>query len=409
MKIRRICAILLTLCMLFSFTSCGKSGDEQELGNINPAEVTEDLEKPQEADGPFNQLDSKYYKDWQTINSGLSGMSFSVPASWEVKTVNARHYKISVPESDKALPGATFNVVYVYNYYLEATQNVEDFDAAFADDTSGITYDIDGKQYSEVYKDAVVTGKYSDSSFSDGSLISCNIIEKVHLQDKLGYQPKGTYNAYHYSIKWNDVAMQIRTVAKPEDEKTVKRIFSEIASSIKPYKYPVNSTIEAEFNSSTVMIPKEFTKTKQNGVTVYKASEMADTPFAGVRIAELKVDCDLKNFDKVKFAEEEIMDAVDFFMPSNLYTASCEKYIDDPYQMNIRGEDITFVYANIQYNAKDDKGGSFFGNRNNMLMVMYILPSSTNEHKAICTLMLEMQSEAMSTILDCMNKTIIMK
>ena len=77
--------------------------------------------------------------------------------------------------------------------------------------------------------------------------------------------------------------------------------------------------------------------------------------------------------------------------------------------MTIRGEDVTFVYANIMYNAREDRGGRFFGNRNNTLLVMYILPSSTNEHKAICTMMLEMQEGAMSTILDCMNKSIIMK
>lgn len=401
--------VTLSLCLALSLTSCTKDGKDEKLGGFNKTEVTEDIIKDGEkqSGGPFKKLDSEFYSKTKELKSALAKNSISIPEGWDVQIVNARHYRMFTPSDDPALPNATFNIIYCYNLTNTYAQKVELFDKLFQDDNTGITYEIDGHKYTEVYKKASLTSKYCDNTFSDGSLLSCNIIDDVHLQDRLGYQPKGKYSVYRYSILFNGIPMQIRTVAKKEDEKTVKRVLAELASSLKPYKYPLTSTIEAKFDSCSVTLPKEFEKSRINGKTIYEAHEKEDTPFSGTKIAEFPVSFNQKTFNREEFTEE-MEDIVKFFLPDS-YQSECQTVVGEPYPVPYKGDNLYFVLTNVVYEATLDKGGTFLGKVNNMLLVMYILPSDTEEHRALCILTMASEQDGLTALLDSFNKNIIIK
>lgn len=406
--IGKLLNLVLCIVLVITLCSCSKeAAEEPSYGSFQDVEVSEGSAKETKGEESyFTAIDSNHYTKWQTVKSAFGKMQFQIPERWQAELVNARFIKITTPADDPHLPATTFNIIYHHLYFHEAYDNVDEFDSLFESDRTGLTYNIDGTEYFELHEDPVVTAKYSDTEIGDDSLTSCNIIGNVQLGDGFGYSPRKDLIGVHYSISVNGIPMQIRTVAAPEKEQVLKDILSEVVSTISAYEYPVTSTIEAAFENSSIMLPAEFKEVRSGGVTFYQAPADTNSPFAGIMVYEEEVECDLADFDKEKFASEQVPVIAKTFFPSSVYDVICEKYMDDPYTVNAGNLPLTFLYANVNYFAREDRGAEFYGNASNAIMLMYLLPSETETHNAICMMLLSTQEDAMNVLLDCGNQTI---
>lgn len=392
--------LVITLILLVVLTGCTTDDKEEKYGGFDDVDVSEDVKESGMEMSPFAPIKSGYYESYQSVNSGLSELSFDVPLGWQVTCENARRYRIETKD-DPVLKDRTMYVLFSLDPYTDYHDEVENFDYIFSDETRFLYYSIGSERYYEVYDDAPISEKYVDKRLETEELTSCNIRRNVHTSDAFSRSARTKLTSLRYSVLWNEVPVQLRMLVGESEEEAAKEILSEVVSSFRTYSYPTSSTIEAKFDGLNINIPKEFTQISYNGEKIYKASENIDSPFSGMMIMQRDMSVNPKEEHNKVF--DEFSKAANIFLPKSKFDVILNEVIESPVDMTIARRNVSFYYDNLSVfkKGKDDPG--YYGKQNAALILLYAYPTG-NEYKGIYIYSVSGQTEGMDRIMDCMAK-----
>lgn len=269
-------------------------------GDINDVEISD--EKSSNDDRTvFTKLDAPFSYEFTTLKSGMTFSKMDIPASYEATVNNARHITLQVPDDDKHLSGATFQILYNFatvgstinlDYEGEDTTATDPhgFHDLFAWELPYLTYKIGGQDYTlrtQELPDEAISGY----KFTRTDNVYCEVCNNVKAKNYAGQYNAKNYSQVTYYYTLDKIPAVISTVVPRERVNDAKTLMEYMISSTTYMPSKINSKKSYDLKNCTVTLPDEMTLAKGSDNNVlYVAQDKTFNGTAGMAVGTFTVD-----------------------------------------------------------------------------------------------------------------------